>query len=82
MCSIQTIAMPRALEFEDDVDQFVRLGVGQAAADLVEQQHRGVGRQRAGELEALAVDEAERLRAPVGDRRSCRSASSDSIALP
>ena len=27
----------------------------------------GAGRERAGEFEALAVDEAERLRAPVGD---------------
>ena len=57
------------LNSQDDVDQFARLGVGQAAADLVEQQHRGIGGERAGEFEPLAVEEAERLGAPVGDRR-------------
>ena len=67
MCSIQTIGDAAPLELEDDVDQFARLGVGQAAADLVEQQRRRAGRQRAGEFEALAVDQAERLGAAVGD---------------
>ena len=67
MCSIQTIATPLRLQLEDDVDELVRLGVGQSAADLVEQQHGRAGRERAGELQALAVDQAERLGAPVGD---------------
>ena len=68
MCSIHTIAMPRRLQLEDRADQFLRLGVGQPAADLVEQQQRRPGRQRAGELEALAVEQPERLGGPVGDR--------------
>ena len=58
---------PAGFQFENDVDEFVRLGVGQAAADLVQQQHCGAGGERAGELEPLAIDESERLRAPVGD---------------
>ena len=60
---------PARFQFQNDVDEFVGLGVGEAAADLVEQQHRGAGRERAGEFEPLAVDEAERLGAPVGDPR-------------
>ena len=61
------MASAAPLELEDDVDEFARLGVGQAAADLVEQQRRGAGGERAGEFEALAVDEAKRLGAAVGD---------------
>ena len=80
MCSIQTIAMPRALQLADRLDELVRLRVGQAAADLVEQQHRRVGRERPRELEPLAVEQPERLGAAVGERRACRSVSSASIA--
>ena len=74
MCSIQTIAMPRRFQFEDDVDQFVRLGVGQAAADLVEQQHGGAGRERAGEFEPLAIDAGRASRRAGWRPPSCRSA--------
>ena len=56
-----------ALQLEDHVDEFVRLGVGQAAADLVEQQHCRAGGERARELQPFAVDQAERLGAPIGE---------------
>ncbi len=69
MCSIQTMAMPRRRRFLDGVDQFARLAVGQAAADLIEQQHARPGRQRAGQLQPLAVEQAERFGAPVGERQ-------------
>ena len=78
ICSIQTMAMPRRLSSRIDVDEFARLAVGQAAADLVEQQHRGIGGERARQFEALAVDQAERLGAPVGDA-VMPAASSESI---
>ena len=39
MCSIQTIATPRRADAPDHVDQLVHLVLGQAAGDLVEQQH-------------------------------------------
>ena len=42
------------------------LCVRQAAADLVEEEHARVGRERARELEPLAVEQAERLGGPVG----------------
>ena len=48
-------------------DELGRLGVGEAGSDLVEQQHLRVGRERAGELEPLAVQQAERSR-PAGSR--------------
>ena len=54
-------------QLEDRADQFLRLGVGQPAADLVEQQQRRLGRQRARELQPLAVEQAERFGGPVGD---------------
>ena len=57
------------------------LGVGQAAADFVEQQRLRIGGERARQFEPLAVDEAERLGPPVGDRRSCPESASDAIAL-
>ena len=56
-----------APQLEDGVDQLARLGVGQAAADLVEQQQVGIARERAGQFEPLAVEQAERLGAAVGD---------------
>ena len=56
-----------ASQLEDRADQLLRLGVGQPAADLVEQQQRRLGRQRARKLEPLAVEQAERLGAAVGD---------------
>ena len=82
MCSIQTIAMPRAAQLADRLDQLVRLRVGQAAADLVQQQHGRVGCERARQLEPLAVEQPERLGAPVGERRACRTVSSASIDAP
>ena len=67
-------------QFEDDVDQFARLGVGQSAADLVEQQHGGIGGERARELEPLAIEQAERFGAPVGDAVMPVSASDSIVA--
>ncbi len=52
-------------QLQDGGDQLARLGVGQAAADLVEQQHHRISRQRARQLEALAVEQAEGLGAAV-----------------
>ena len=50
----------------DRVDQLAHLGLGEAAGDLVEQQHRGLRRQRPGQLEALAVEQGQRAGADVG----------------
>ena len=77
MCSIQTIAMPAPRELADRRDELVRLGVGEPGADLVEQQQPRLGRERARELEPLAVEQAERLGRPVRERASARRASSD-----
>ena len=60
---------PAGFQFEDDVDELVRLGIGQSAADFVQEQHGGAGRERAGEFQPLPIDESERLSAPVGDCR-------------
>ena len=57
---------PRARSSRIVATSSLGLGVGQAAADLVEQQHRRVGGQRPGELEPLAVQQPEALGAPVG----------------
>ena len=59
---------PASFQLQDDVNELVRLRVGQPAADFVQEQHGGVGRERAGKLQPLSIDETERLRAPVGDR--------------
>src|SRR5437588_8433490 len=45
------------------------LGVGETSADLVEEQHGRIDRQRAGQLQALALKQAESLRTPVGEWR-------------
>ena len=58
-----------SFELENNVDEPIRLGVRQAAADLVEQQDLRVGCESARKLEPLAVDEAEGFGAPVGDHR-------------
>jgi hypothetical protein len=55
------------VQLPDGCDKFARLGVGQAAADLVEQQHRRVGAERARKFEPFAVEQAEGLGAPVGE---------------
>ena len=51
----------------DDVDEFLRLGVGQAAADFVKQQDRWTGGERARKLQAFAVHQAECLGFAVGE---------------
>ena len=56
----------RTPQLADRLDQLARLGVRQAGADLVQQQHDRVGRERPRQLEPLAVEQAERLRAAVG----------------
>ncbi len=58
-----------ALETLDGVNEFLRFGIGQPAADLVEQDHFGLGGQRPGELEPLSVEQAERLGLAIGDRQ-------------
>jgi len=54
------------LQRPDGPDQLDRLSLGQAAADLVQQKHHRVGRQCTSHLEALAMEEAQALRSPVG----------------
>ena len=66
-CSIQTIASPPARSSRTIADEPLGLGVGQPAGDLVEQQQPRAGRQRPRQLETLAVEQAERLGAAVGD---------------
>ena len=50
----------------DGPDQRVGFMLGQAAGDLVEQQQLGIERQRAGELEALALQQGQRPGRHVG----------------
>ena len=67
MCSIQTIASPRPRSDLDCFDQAVGFLVGEAAADLVEQQHARLGRERARKLQPLAIEQPERFRPAIGD---------------
>jgi hypothetical protein len=55
------------LELTNGGDKFARLAVGKAAADLVEQQNRWTGAERARQFEPLAVEQAKRFGAPIGD---------------
>src|SRR5581483_3896758 len=50
-------------------DELRRLLVGEPGSDLVEQEHPGIGGERAGELEPLAVQEADGVGGPVRDVR-------------
>src|SRR5262249_39658322 len=55
-----------AADVADQVDQRGALVLGEPAGDLVEQQDARLGRERARELEPLAVEQRERAGAPVG----------------
>jgi hypothetical protein len=54
------------LDAPDERHQLGRLGLGEPARDLVEEEQRGAGGQRAAQLQALAVEESQRARPPVG----------------
>src|SRR5262245_57175761 len=56
-------AAPNILDQCNECDAF---RFGQSTCDLVEQQHARTGRERASELEALAVEQRERASRPVG----------------
>ncbi len=79
MCSIQTIATPAAVHLADRRDELVGLGIGQAGADLVEQQHHRAGRERPRQLEPLAVEQAEALGRAGWRARSRPQSSSTSM---
>ena len=69
MCSIQTIAMPRAFNSRMmSTSSFASASVSPPPISS-KQQHGRVGRERARKLKALAIDESEGLRASVGDSR-------------
>src|SRR5271155_4884759 len=51
----------------DRLDQLRRLGIGQARADLIQQQHDRIGGDGARQFQTLAVQKAERLRSTVGN---------------
>ena len=74
MCSIQMIATPSRVDALDRVDELGDLGLGEPAGDLVEQQHRRLGRQRPGQLEPLALEQRQRAGGHVGAARPCRPA--------
>ena len=62
----------------DQRDQRAAFVLGQAAGDLVEQQHARAGGERAGQLQPLAVEQREAAGAAVGlvgERRSVRAIS-------
>ena len=65
MCSIQTIETPPRANVADQLDQRRAFVLGQAAGDLVEQQHARRGGERARELEPLAVEQREAAGRPV-----------------
>ena len=50
----------------DQIDQRGGLVLDQTAGDLVEQQHAGPGGERAGKLQALAIEQRQRAGAAVG----------------
>ena len=81
MCSIQTMPMLAPAQFADRVDQFARLAIGQAAADLVEQQQRRPASPARAPVPA-ACGRAGRASRRGGWRRpACRTASANR-ALP
>ncbi len=65
-CSIQTIETPLCAHLADQLDQRVTFALGQPAGDFIEQQHRGIGGERAGEFEPLAVEQRQTARRPIG----------------
>jgi len=50
-----------------DRNEFVRFGIGEAGADLVEEQHARFRAERAREFEPFSVEQAQRRRLPVSD---------------
>ena len=80
-CSIQIIVTPRALMRLQLLDQLLRLVLGEAAGDLVEQQQLRPRRQRARQLEPLAVEQRQAAGRLVGVRAAGRSARSTSRAV-
>ena len=64
-CSIQMIETPVAPDIPDQRDQREAFVLGQAAGDLVEQEHARLGGERARELEPLAVEQRQRAGRPV-----------------
>ncbi len=54
------------VEQVNNVDQLARLGVGQAAAYFIEQQHFWVRRERAGKFETLAIKQSKSLGLAIG----------------
>ena len=69
----------------DRDDQGFRFSVGQAAADLVEQEHRRLSGQRPRELQALALQQSQALRSPVRQWRQrgfVQDAQAQVISLP
>ena len=75
MCSIQTIAIPSERSALDGLEQLLGFGVGEAAADLIEQEDGRAGRQGTGELESLSMQQPERHRragSPAAGGRSAR----------
>ena len=65
-CSIQITAMPSALMPRTISTSTRDLGVGEAARHLVEQQELGPGGERAGDLQPLALQQAEPAGRQVG----------------
>ena len=59
MCSIQMMLMPSGSQLPDGFDELVDLVLGQAAGDLVQKEDLGLGGQGPGQLEALALEEAQ-----------------------
>jgi hypothetical protein len=59
---------PVAPDGGDDLDELGDLWVGQAARHLVQEQQPGAGGQRPGQLEPLALEQAEALGRAVGLR--------------
>jgi hypothetical protein len=57
------------VELFDDLDEFARFGIGQTAANFVEQQDLGVGRQRTRKLKALTIEQGERFGLSIGETK-------------
>ena len=78
MCSIQTIEMPSRAKLVHRLDQLLHLRLGQAACDLVQQQHAGPRGERPRELEPLALEQRQRARQRVRpvERAASRSSAS------
>ena len=70
------------------LDEHMRLGFGEAAGDLVEEEKPRRGGERAGELQAFPLEQRQRAGAPVGERqeagvgRGCRRRLSTIVVAP